>query len=250
MNDLVVNGFDYSVIDEICRDDVRDAAVRIKVRMARTASDIIDIGRDLIAVKEALPHGQFLPWIDAEFGMTDRTALNFTRVAERFSAKSETISDLTPTVLYALAAPSTSDEIVEEVTERAANGETFTASDIKAMKDEWNAEKCELKAKIEETKLKANKADAIKQDYEQQLSDLSDKLSKARDSNDTLKHELAQAKASTVAALPHAAKPDRSVIMDQANAIISAYNRACPEAREIAMEQIDSPVFDRTAAAR
>lgn len=45
-------------------------------------------------------------------------------------------------------------------------------------------------------------------------------------------------------------KPDHEVILAQANAIISAWNRACPEARDMALAEIDGPVFDRTAVAR
>lgn len=88
--------------------------------MARTADDIVEIGRDLIAVKEAIGHGNFLPWIEAEFGMTDRTARNFMSVAETFGSKSEIVSDFTPTILYALAAPSTPDDVVQAAVERAA----------------------------------------------------------------------------------------------------------------------------------
>ena len=60
--------------------------------------------------------------------MTDRTGRNFMRVAERFSGKSETVSDLTAKVLYALAAPSTPDEVITEAVERADSGEILTAS--------------------------------------------------------------------------------------------------------------------------
>lgn len=42
---------------------------------------------------------------------------------------------------------------------------------------------------------------------------------------------------------------DQEVIIKQADAIIAAWNRACPEARSIAMDQMDGPVFDRTRAA-
>lgn len=34
----------------------------------------------------------------------------------------------------------------------------------------------------------------------------------------------------------------------EAEVLMDAWNRACPEARQLAMEQIDAPVFDRTAA--
>ncbi len=39
------------------------------------------------------------------------------------------------------------------------------------------------------------------------------------------------------------------VIANQADAIVRAWNRACPEARHLAMEQIDGPAFDNTRAA-
>lgn len=38
------------------------------------------------------------------------------------------------------------------------------------------------------------------------------------------------------------------VVTEQADAIVRAWNRACPEARQLAMEQIDGPVMDRTRA--
>lgn len=44
-------------------------------------------------------------------------------------------------------------------------------------------------------------------------------------------------------------KDELDVVAAQADAIVRAWNRACSEARALAMEQIDSPTFDRTAAA-
>lgn len=114
--------------------DLVGAAERIRARMSRTAEDIVEIGRDLIAVKKALGHGHFLKWIDAEFGMSERTARNFMGVAEKF--KSATVTDFSPSVLYALAAPSTPDEVREEVTRRAGAGEKVTADEVKRLKAE------------------------------------------------------------------------------------------------------------------
>lgn len=70
-------------------------------------------------MKESLPHGSFLPWIEAEFGMDRRTASNFMRVAEQYSGKWETVSHLPPTALYELAAPKTPLEVREEVEKMA-----------------------------------------------------------------------------------------------------------------------------------
>lgn len=44
------------------------------------------------------------------------------------------IKDLPPTVIYELAAPSTSDEVIEEVVEKAKNGEKVKLVDVKELK--------------------------------------------------------------------------------------------------------------------
>ncbi|MCJ2016944.1 DUF3102 domain-containing protein [Methylobacterium sp. E-065] len=64
--------------------------------------------------RHRLAHGNFLPWIEAEFSMADRTALRFMQAAEAFAGKSATVADLPATVLYALASPSTPEPIREE----------------------------------------------------------------------------------------------------------------------------------------
>ena len=48
--------------------------------------------------------------------------------------------------------------------------------------------------------------------------------------------------------IPLGARTEQDAILAQANAIIAAWNRACPEARSIAMDTIDTPVFDQTRA--
>lgn len=45
------------------------------------------------------------------------------------------------------------------------------------------------------------------------------------------------------------AESEAEAIIREANAIVSAWNRARQEARELALSQIDAPVFDRTACA-
>ena len=126
--------FNYFALDADVAIEARAAAERIKIRLRRTAEDIVEIGKELVEIKNKLTHGQFLPWIEAEFQMSDRTANNFMRVAARF--KSEIISDFNPTVLYQLAAPSTPDEVIEKATEKAEAGEKVSVEDVKR----WKAE--------------------------------------------------------------------------------------------------------------
>src|SRR4051812_33699293 len=98
-------------------------------------------GLDLIATKKRLGHGHFLAWIDAEFGMTDRTARNFMRAAERFGAKSEIVSDLPATTIYMLAAPSTPETVREDVVRRIEAGERLVPAEVKKLVKQAREEK-------------------------------------------------------------------------------------------------------------
>lgn len=141
MNDLIQSSFDYAALPVDAALNARAAAERIKLRLKRTVEDIIEIGRELTAVKEELPHGQFLPWIAAEFEMSKETAQNFLSVYERFGGKNVIITNLKPTILYALSAPSTPDSVIEKAIEKAESGEKVTVADVKDWKAELEAER-------------------------------------------------------------------------------------------------------------
>lgn len=127
--ELVVLGFDYSPLDTKIAEKARSTADRIRERLTKTLEDLIEVGNDLLAVKEALPHGQFGPWLRAEFGWAERTARNFMSVAERFG-KSARVAKLTidPTAAYLLAAASAPDEARQTAVERAEAGEQITTA--------------------------------------------------------------------------------------------------------------------------
>jgi hypothetical protein len=72
---------------------MRHEAALIKGLMRRTAEDVIEIGNALIRQKDKLPHGMFLPWIEAEFEMSERTARKMMSVAEAYG-KSAPNADL------------------------------------------------------------------------------------------------------------------------------------------------------------
>lgn len=102
----------------------------------RMVRDIVEIGRLLAECKGQLGHGAWIPWLQAEFGWTDDTALNFMRAHEM--AKSRNFRDLNLPVsaVYLLARPSTPDELRDEVIERAANGEAISHKEVARLIDE------------------------------------------------------------------------------------------------------------------
>ncbi len=129
--ELVVLGFDYSPLEAQVAERLRASAETIRQQVRNTLECAIKIGQELLAVKEALAHGQFLPWLKAEFGWSERTAQNFMSVAERF--KSAIIADLPiqPTAAYLLAAPAVPDQAREVAIEKAKAGEQITVAAAK-----------------------------------------------------------------------------------------------------------------------
>jgi hypothetical protein len=107
MNTSDLIPFDYSVVSSDTAVRLQAQAERIKTRIKKTTEDIIEIGKDLLAVKQQrLDHGQFRAWVEREVGINPRSAQMYMAAARLFE-KNEIISRLLPTTVYRLAAPST-----------------------------------------------------------------------------------------------------------------------------------------------
>ena len=123
-----------SILRFLIAEKVRSSAERIRERVKKTVENIIEVGNELLAVKESLDHGHFLPWLKAEFGWSERTARNFMAIAEHFG-KSAKFADLPiqPSAAYLLAAPAVPDEAREAAIEKAKAGEQITVLAAKAI---------------------------------------------------------------------------------------------------------------------
>jgi hypothetical protein len=146
---LVAQRFNYSALPTDVADTARAVADRIKGRHKRQMEAIIETGRDLLAMKELLEHGQFQEWLHAEFAWTDRTARNYMQVVEQFADKTEIISDLPPTEVYRLASPSTPSSVRDTVVSRLEAGERIEPVEVRelvrAAKEEDHRVKAEEK---------------------------------------------------------------------------------------------------------
>lgn len=160
--------FDYGELLPEVASEVRSAAERINHRMKRTAEDVIEIGKELIAAKERLGHGYYLNWVRCEFDMSRVTASRFTTIAEAFGDKCFNVKHLSFSVLHALA--SAPEEIQEKVIEQSQNGESPTAKDVEAMKREYEAiietKEALLQAEIRKVSQKQAEVDELTLDLE------------------------------------------------------------------------------------
>ncbi len=121
--------YDYDQIAPAVRRQVEQAAVAIKRHEQQVRAGILVVGQRLAEVKALLPHGQFSDWCAQEFDLSQRTAQNMMNVAARFGGKNETVSFLSDTALYLLAAPSTPETARAQV---LAEAQTAGSSPTKA----------------------------------------------------------------------------------------------------------------------
>ena len=104
-------------------------AEAIRVLGRQTVANVIEIGRRLTEAKALAGHGGWLPWLEREFGWTDKTAERFMSIA----SKSDKLSNLDVPIsgLYLLAAPSTPDSATEEIIDRVEFGEKLTVAAVR-----------------------------------------------------------------------------------------------------------------------
>lgn len=99
----------------------------------RAIEDVIEIGRRLNECKEIVGYGNWLSWLDREFGWSEATALNFMHVHELALSTSANFANLNLPVstLYLLAAPSTPAAVCSGTLERIGAGEQMSSFEVK-----------------------------------------------------------------------------------------------------------------------
>jgi hypothetical protein len=128
--------FDFEAVAPDVAAALRKQGARILERISSTTDAIVQIGRDLLAVKDHLDHGLFEKWLRAELRMVPRTAQRYMRAAAFAEGKNDNVSLFAPATLYLLAAKSTPPEIVNDVLDRARNGDVIADVDVREMVDE------------------------------------------------------------------------------------------------------------------
>lgn len=107
-------------------------AAAIRALGKRVIADVIEIGRRLTDAKAIAGHGNWLPWLEREFGWSEKTAERFMSV-HMLGGKFDNLSNMTLPVsgLYLLAAPSTPEEARDAIIDRAQAGEPVSVAEIK-----------------------------------------------------------------------------------------------------------------------
>ena len=128
---VIAKDFDYSQLQNNVADKLRGRAASIKKRCKRALVDVVAIGLELEAAKEELPHGGWLPWLEAEFQWSSPTALRVMRVAGAFKSVNLTNLDMDVSAAYLLSAPKTPKSVRAEAIGLAESG-TFVSHEMAA----------------------------------------------------------------------------------------------------------------------
>lgn len=135
-------GFDYARLDPETATEARGAAARIREFVDRGNEVLLEIGRELSAVKDRLGHGHFGAWIADEFDLSIDSAERCIRATKAFGDKIRTVRNLQPTTLYRLSAKSTPASVQQEIIARLEAGEGLSDGAIrKRISEAKDAEK-------------------------------------------------------------------------------------------------------------
>lgn len=190
----------YESLPEAKRVRLQVRAESIRSRLKRTGEDIIAIGQDLIDAKEDLGHGQFLPWLKAEFDMSEWSAQKFMQVTTKFggSDKSVNFTDLGASVLYLLASPSTPETVTQEV----------LSGQIKATEDQTMLEA------VREAKRAAVEAAKAKQKAEEETQLAQRQLSLVQSNSRIAQSQLEQEVSTLKLKLENMARPQEKIVYE------------------------------------
>jgi len=120
------SSFDYQSLDVAVATEMQSAACRIR---QRTRAAYIDVGRDLIAIRDTIEHGKFIAWVEGECEINIRTAQRMMAVAE-FLGKNNKLSYLPPGAVLPLTARTTPPLVIKGILKRIEAGERPSASEI------------------------------------------------------------------------------------------------------------------------
>jgi hypothetical protein len=121
--------FDYGCVPRESRAEVYEPVKSVKDARGRHLAVIVEIGGALRRAKEPLGHGNFLPWLKAEFRWSERTARNYMSLAAHFQDKTANFADLDlGTAQELIDSPA---EVSEPIMRRAEAGETISQEEVK-----------------------------------------------------------------------------------------------------------------------
>jgi len=117
---------------EISATELDAVAERIKLLRQKATEHAVEIGRELLRVKESLPHGAFVRWIERACEFKIRTAQDLMKLAKSADANAQLVALMMPSTLRVYLAKTTTTDVRRSVIARLDNGERVSRSDVRS----------------------------------------------------------------------------------------------------------------------
>lgn len=160
-------------MQELTEFNIEKTTAEILMLKEQTAQNIIEIGKRLIEVKEKLPHGEYLNWLENSVDFTERTAQRFVKVATAFS-NATPVSHLGTRKLFALAGLDEEDR--EELMQKN-NVEDMTTREL----EQVVKEKKEIKKQLEEEQAYSDELQTAIREKEEEIRELKQKIEEVQE---------------------------------------------------------------------
>lgn len=133
---LKPDSYDYERLPAELRDQAMLAQGTVLTKLGGAVERVIDAGNTLRWAKEALPHGEYLPWVQQACGLKERYAQQLVQAAEWANAQHVAglhgINDTA--TLFLLSADATPEDVKEWVMQRCAAGDPPTRKEVQERK--------------------------------------------------------------------------------------------------------------------
>jgi hypothetical protein len=133
---IQADSYDYQRLPAELRDQAMLAQGTVLTKLGGAVERVIDAGNTLRWAKDALPHGEYLPWVQQACGLKPQYAQQLVKAAEWVNAQHVGHLDgITDTAtLFLLSADATPEDVREWVMERCAAGNPPTRKEVQERK--------------------------------------------------------------------------------------------------------------------
>lgn len=110
--------------------ELQEAAQRIKLLRQAATEHAIEIGRELLRVKESLPHGAFVRWVEKSCEFKIRTAQDLMKLAREAEPNTELLALMVPSTLRVYLSKTTPPAVRCTILNQLKSGERISRSEL------------------------------------------------------------------------------------------------------------------------
>jgi hypothetical protein len=109
---------------------LQEAAQRIKLLRRAATEHAVEIGRELLSIKESLPRGAFVKWVEKACEFKIRTAQDLMKLAREADSNTKLVALMVPSTLRVYLSKTTPPVVRTSILKRLENGEYVSRNEL------------------------------------------------------------------------------------------------------------------------